>query len=61
MARRKPIYVLTGESRDQETIISQKPWMEDQVRKEKGDFSNTTLLWSYNEKGNFDFKIKFWK
>jgi hypothetical protein len=56
------LYVLNGVSRDIETIVKNRSWMEDEVRKSHGDFSNTKLITDYHAKENiFEFKIIFYK
>ena len=54
------VYVASGKSRDQETIISQRPWMEDFVRENITDFSTTKLFWNMSGDELFDFKLEFY-
>ena len=55
-------HVLHGTSRDVETIIRLRPWMEDEVRSEIGDFINTKLYTDYiSDTETFEFKIVFFK
>lgn len=57
-----PLYVLTGKSRDIETIIRLRPWMEDQIRNDYGDFTMTKLFTDYDPRTEiFAFKIVFYK
>jgi hypothetical protein len=53
------VYVLTGEAKDQETIIRQRKWYEDEVAKFR-EFASTKLIWNMNKKGNFAFQIFFY-
>lgn len=52
-------YVLTGEAVDQETIIRQRSWYEDEVKKMGIEFSKTQLKWNIKNNGNFSFKLEF--
>jgi len=53
------VYSVTGEAKDQETIVRQRQAIEEYVRESGEDFSRTELFWNLNEDGNFDFEIKF--
>lgn len=56
------LYVLKGESRDVETIIRTRPWMEDEVRSTYGEFSKSQLYTDYKPSTEtFEFKIVFFK
>lgn len=56
------LYTLKGISRDVETIIRLRPWMEDEIRKEYGNFSDTKLYTDYDAREDtFAFKIVFFK
>lgn len=56
------IHVLHGTSRDIETIIRIRPWIEDEIKSEIGEFSNTKLYTDYKvETETFEFKIVFFK
>jgi hypothetical protein len=44
---RNVLYVIKGESRDVETIIRTRSWMEDEVRKFRGEFSKSQLYTDY--------------
>lgn len=56
------IYVLTGISRDVETIIRLRPWIEDEIRKQYGDFDTTKLYTDYKQgTETFEYKIVFHK
>jgi hypothetical protein len=58
----KPVYIVSGEALDQETVIRLKPKIEDFVENTLcKQFSRSTTLWNLNSKGHFDFKIKFWR
>ena len=54
------VYVVTGEAKDQETIIRQRPQYEDFARSIGKRFKKTKLVWNMNKKGNFDFKLDFY-
>jgi hypothetical protein len=56
------LYVLKGKSRDVESIIRLRPWMEDEIRKTHGDFSVTKLFTDYDQRTEiFEFKIVFYR
>jgi hypothetical protein len=56
------IYVLNGISRDVETIIRLRPWIEDEIRSMYGDFSSTKLYTDYRPASEtFEYKIVFYK
>lgn len=56
------IYILHGISRDVETIIRLRPWIEDEVRERHGDFSSTKLYTDYRPvTETFEYKIVFYK
>lgn len=58
---RRPIYVINGVAIDQETIIRQRPLIEDYVRENSGkSFRKTSVKWNMNPDGNFDFSIEFY-
>ena len=60
MPKSKFSYVLKGEALDQETIIRQRPWIEDYVRESLGkEFSKTKLTWNLMRNGNFKFRLDF--
>lgn len=55
---KKPtVFVLRGEAKDQETIIRQRSWYEDELRAMGKVFSKTKLYWQMNKKGNFSFQL----
>lgn len=56
------LYVLSGVSRDIETIIRLRPWIEDEVESTYGEYSHTKLFTDYKPKTEtFEFKIVFYK
>lgn len=56
------LYNLHGQSRDIETIVRTRSWIEDEVRRWKGEFSNTQLFTDYlPDSETFEFKIVFYK
>jgi hypothetical protein len=56
------LHVLEGTSRDVETIIRLRPWIEDEIRTMYGNFSTTKLYTDYKpETETFEFKIVFIK
>ena len=56
------VHIEYGVSRDVETIIKFRPWVEDEVRKLHGDFTSTKLYTDYKqETETFEFKIVFIK
>lgn len=58
----KVLYVLNGISRDVETIIRLRPWIEDEIRNTYGDFSSTKLYTDYKQHNEtFEYKIVFFK
>jgi hypothetical protein len=58
---KRPIYTITGEAIDQETIIRQRPMIEDFVRENtKKHFRKTSVKWNMNSKGNFNFTVEFY-
>lgn len=58
---RRPVLVITGEAIDQETIIRQRPQIEDYVRENmKTKFRKTKVFWDMNKKGYFDFSVEFY-
>ena len=55
-------HVERGTARDQETIVSIRPRIEDYVREDlKIDFARTKLFWNMNKKGTFNFEIHFFE
>jgi hypothetical protein len=61
MKRSKPVYKLSGEALDQETIIRLRPKMEDYVREDLGKtFRKTDLKWNMNDKNHFTFTMNFY-
>lgn len=58
----KVLYILNGISRDVETIIRLRPWIEDEVRDRYGEFSTTKLYTDYRPHNEtFEYKIVFYK
>lgn len=58
---KRPVYTIKGEALDQETIIRQRPIIEDYVRENSGKhFRKTFVKWDMNDKGNFNFSIEFY-
>ena len=58
---KKPVYIIKGEAIDQETIIRQRPIIEDYVRTDmKKFFKKTNMVWEVNEKENYNFRIEFY-
>jgi hypothetical protein len=58
----RKVFEVTGESKDIETVIRLRPWIEDESRKEYGDFNETRLITDYDQKRNiFSFRIDFYK
>ena len=56
------LYVLNGTSRDVETIVRLRPWIEDEIRSLYGDFTKTKLFTDYKPKSEtFEYKIVFIK
>jgi len=56
------VYVLNGISRDVETIIRLRPWIEDEIRSTYGDFDFTKLYTDYKPNNEtFEYKIVFYK
>jgi hypothetical protein len=61
MRRSKPVYKISGEALDQETIVRLRPKMEDYVKQDLGKtFRKTSMRWNMNEKKNFTFTINFY-
>lgn len=59
--KRRPVTVINGEAIDQETIIRQRPLIEDYVRHDmKVKFRKTKVFWDMNNKGYFNFSIEFY-
>jgi hypothetical protein len=56
------LYVLNGTSRDIETIVRLRPWIEDEIRTLYGDFTSTKLFTDYKPQSEtFEYKIVFLK
>ena len=56
------VHIEYGLSRDIETIVKLRPWIEDEVRLRHGDFTSTKLYTDYKqETETFEFKIVFIK
>ena len=56
------LYVLHGISRDVETIIRLRPWIEDEIKEKHGEFSSTKLYTDYKPKTEtFEYCIVFYK
>jgi hypothetical protein len=56
------LYVLNGISRDVETIIRLRPWIEDEIKTMYGDYSYTKLFTDYKPRTEtFEYKIVFYK
>jgi hypothetical protein len=50
--------IVSGEVVDIETLHRLRPWMEDEARKEKGNFDKTNLITDYDKERNvYKFKI----
>ena len=61
-ARSKVVYSFTGEAKDQETIVRQRPMYEDYVRERNNvNFSSSKIFWNMNKVGNFNFKMEFYE
>lgn len=61
MRRSKPVYKISGEALDQETIIRLRPKMENYVREDLGkNFRKTSMKWNMNDSQNFTFTINFY-
>ena len=57
----RPVYVVTGEVLDKETLVRLRPYMEDHVREGmKRKFETTKLYSAMNSKKQFDFKLEFY-
>jgi len=58
---KRPVYTINGIALDQETIIRQRPLIEDYVRENSGKrFRKTSVKWNMNDSGTFDFNIEFY-
>lgn len=58
---KRPVYTITGIAIDQETVVRQRPQIEDYVRENSGKhFRKTSVRWNMNKAGNFDFTIEFY-
>ena len=56
------VHTLEGTAKDIETIARLRSWMEDEVRKEIGDFRKTKLFTEYDASTTlFSFKICFYR
>jgi hypothetical protein len=56
------MYTLVGTSQDIETIIRLRPWMEDEVKSQYGEFRGSKLITDYDAGKNiFEFKILFYR
>lgn len=56
------LYVLNGISRDVETIVRIRPWIEDEIKSMYGDFAFTKLYTDYKPSNEtFEYKIVFYK
>lgn len=59
---REVVYTLYGKSRDIETIVRLRPWIEDEVLMSHGPFTESKLFTDYDAKTEiFEFKIIFFK
>jgi hypothetical protein len=58
---KRSVYTINGTALDQETIIRQRPLIEDYVRENSGKrFRKTSVKWNMNDSGTFDFNIEFY-
>lgn len=56
------VHISHGTSRDVETIIRLRSWIEDEIRSLIGDFTTTKLYTDYKQETEiFEFKIVFIK
>lgn len=55
-----PDHVVDGEAKDQETILRQRPSIEEYIAETYGDIERTKLYWNMTEKGTFSFELHFW-
>ena len=56
------VYVSHGTSRDVETIIRLRSWIEDEIKAMIGEYSTTKLFTDYKpDTETFEFKIVFFK
>jgi hypothetical protein len=59
-SRMKSEHVESGTAKDIETIIRLRPWIEEEVTKRRGNFSDTKLITDYDANADiFSFKIIF--
>jgi len=58
-------HCVSGEAVDQETILRQRPEIEEYVKKTIGEFARTELYWNLKEEGvgdsPFVFELHFYK
>jgi len=53
-------HIMSGEAKDQETIIRQRDYIEEIVRETVGNFTSSKLYWNMTPRGTFEFEIHFW-
>jgi hypothetical protein len=60
-SKAKSVYQVSGEAKDQETILRLSAKMEDYVKTDLGkNFSTTSLRWDMMENQNFSFTLDFY-
>jgi hypothetical protein len=60
-SKAKSVYQVSGEAKDQETILRLRAKMEDYVKTDLGkNFSTTSLRWDMMENQNFSFTLDFY-
>jgi hypothetical protein len=60
-SKAKSVYQVSGEAKDQETILRLRAKMEDYVKTDLGkNFSTTSLRWNMMENQNFSFTLDFY-
>jgi hypothetical protein len=60
MSEDTPDHIVDGEAKDQETILRQRPSIEEYIAETMGNVERTKLYWNMTDKGTFEFELHFW-
>lgn len=55
-----PDHIVDGEAKDQETILRQRPTIEEYIADTIGPIERTKLYWNMTDRGTFEFALHFW-
>jgi hypothetical protein len=55
-----PDHIVDGVAKDQETILRQRPTIEEYIADTMQPVERTKLYWNMTDKGTFEFALHFW-